>query len=267
MVDAQIYGLNRGTLLSDENFHREAHTVATAADPNPTVSRDETIVYNLLIDHPDGTILWDTGSHPDAGNGYWPDWLYNAFEHPDAHEHPLPDCLNEHGFGIDDIDYVLQTHLHMDHAGGLEHFAGTGTPILVHEEELKFAYYSVVTQDGSAGYHRPDFDRDLNWHVIHTDHTHPFEDIELFRLEGHTPGLLATLIHLDRYGSVLFTSDLVEVADNYADEHPAGPGILWDRNNWRASIHALKDLARKHDADVIYGHEPSQLETITAGWP
>lgn len=266
MVSASIIGLDRGTILSDQNYHREADMVATKSDPTPTVERAPTPVYNLLIDHPDGTLLWDTGSHPEAANGYWPTWLYDAFEHYDAENHRLDDALDAVGYQLSDIDYVIQTHLHMDHAGGLFHFEDEETPIIVHEDELKFAYYSSVTKQGSAGYVKQDFDRNLNWRVIHRDRTQLFDDIEFIRLKGHSPGTLAMLIHLDPNGSVLFTSDLIEVRENYENHRPPGPGILWDRENWLASLHTLQDLERRHEAEVIYGHEEDQLERILTGW-
>lgn len=37
-------------------------------------------------------------------------------------------------------------HLHLDHAGGLENFAGTDVPIYVHEAELKHAFYSIASK-------------------------------------------------------------------------------------------------------------------------
>lgn len=230
MVEATITGIDRGTILSDRNFDVEAQTIATADDPNPTVERTETPVYNLVIDHPEGTMLWDTGSHPDAGDGYWPDGLYNAFEHVDADEHHLDDDLEAAGYGLDDIDYVFQTHLHMDHAGGLYNFDGTDTPVFVHEDEIKFAYYSATTAAGAQGYVREDFDRDVNWRVVHREREHHFEDVEFIRLRGHSPGLMALRIDVDGYGTVIFSSDIVEVAQNYENEHPparasSGTGI------------------------------------------
>ena len=155
----------------------------------------------------------------------------------------------------------------MDHAGGLHHFDGTDTPVFVHEDELKFAYYSAVTREGSAGYVRADFDHDLNWRVVHREREQHFEDLEFIRLRGHSPGLMGLRVHLDGYGTLLFTSDIVEVAANYERSHPPGPGILWDRGHWYESLRTLQDIERRHDAEVIYGHEKDQLGTITDGWP
>jgi len=86
----------------------------------------------------------DTGSHPEAGEGYWPAPLYETFEHRDAADHPLPADLERAGYALDDVDAVVQTHLHVDHAGGLHNFAGTDVPVYVHKEELKFACLATL---------------------------------------------------------------------------------------------------------------------------
>lgn len=40
----------------------------------------------------------------------------------------------------------------MDHAGGLEHFVGTDTPIIVHELEFKHACWAAATGNESGLY-------------------------------------------------------------------------------------------------------------------
>jgi hypothetical protein len=64
--------------------------------------------FGLLIDHPAGNILVDTGSHPDAGDGHWPEWLFDASEHIDAHERTLSRELESLGYGLDEVDYVVR---------------------------------------------------------------------------------------------------------------------------------------------------------------
>ena len=267
MVDATISLVDRGTIRTDLNHIIEGHTVGTAAEPNPETQMGEGVVYNLLIDHPEGTILWDTGSHPDAGSGHWPEGLYAAFEHYDAHERGLETALDDVGYSIDDIDYVFQTHLHLDHAGGLGHFAGTDTPVFVHEEEIKYAYYSANTDEGSDAYVLGDFDHDLNWQVIHQDRTTFFEDVEFLHLPGHTPGLMGTMIHLDGYGTAIFTGDEIYVRANYDDEQPLGAGLLWSKQDWEQSLQRLKNLERKHNAEVFCGHAPEDAERLEEGLP
>jgi glyoxylase-like metal-dependent hydrolase (beta-lactamase superfamily II) len=250
----------------DRNFHAEASTIATQSDPNPDLELVDAAVYNLVIDHPDGTILWDTGCHPEAGDGHWPGGLYDAFPAIDAHQHRLDDDLAEAGYDIGEIDYVIQSHLHMDHAGGLEFFDGTDTPIFVHEAELKYAYFSAKTGEGNAGYVLDDFDHDLNWNVIYRDNVAPFEDIEFLHLPGHTPGLLGLRVELEDAGTLIFTSDLADSADNYERMQPMGPGLIWDRRSWFDSLRRIHDLERRTDAEVVFGHDTDQIEAVGDGW-
>jgi N-acyl homoserine lactone hydrolase len=44
--------------------------------------------------------------------------------------------LKSLGLGPEDFRYVVQGHLHTDHAGGLRLFQQAGTTVLVHEDEL-----------------------------------------------------------------------------------------------------------------------------------
>ncbi|ELY61781.1 N-acyl homoserine lactonase family protein [Natronolimnohabitans innermongolicus] len=266
MVDATIDVLHRGGLECDQNYMIEGHTLGTHDEPNPDVDYGEIPVWSLVIDHPEGTILWDTGNHHEALEGHWPEELLQAFYPHDAHEHRLDDDLEEAGYSIDDIDYVFQTHLHLDHAGGLEFFDGTDVPIFVHEKEVKFAYYSAKTDEGSGAYILEDFDHDLNWQILHQDREQHFEDLEFVRFPGHTPGLTGTVIHLDDEGTIVFAGDQLYRAENFEDEAPLGAGLLWGKTEWFDSLQRIKSLERRHDAEVVYGHDSDQFESIRDGW-
>ena len=69
MTDAEVTVVPRGTISMDRKFQLEAHTIARHSDPNPDLELVESPIYNLLIEHPEGTVLWDTGAHPEAGEG------------------------------------------------------------------------------------------------------------------------------------------------------------------------------------------------------
>ena len=264
MVDATVHLIERGHVRADANHVVEGLSMATASDPEPDPMRGDGIVYNLVIDHPEATILWDTGSHPEAGAGHWPAEVYDAFEHYDADEHRLDDRLEAAGFGLDEIDAVVATHLHIDHAGGLRHFAGTDVPVFVHAEELKHAYYAARTDEGGDLYVADDFDHDLNWEPIHGHRVQFFEDVEFLHLPGHTPGLLGVFLHLDS-GSHLLVGDQADVRANYDHGVPMGPKLLWDRPAWLDSLRWLQDLERRHDASVYCGHDADDVERLRGG--
>lgn len=262
MVDATVTLVERGHIRTDLNHIVEGAALGHKENPNPETQLVEGPVYNLVVDHPEATILWDTGSHPEAGQGHWPAELYAAFEHYDADEHRLSDDLADVGYSIDDVDCVLQTHLHLDHAGGLYEFEGTDVPVVVHGEELKYAYLSAKSDAGSDAYVAADFDRDLNWRVLSRDRTTLYEDLEVVRLPGHTPGVLGMKLDLDGHGTVIFTGDQAYVRENYHEEEPLGAGLLWSGRDWRESLSLVKELERRHDATVICGHDAGDAETV-----
>ena len=260
MVDATVTPIERGTITTDVNHILEGFVVGTAAEPNPDVEMGEGPVYNLVIEHPEATILWDTGSHPEADSGHWPDDLYAAFEHVGLR--PLEDDLADAGYDVDDVDAVIQTHLHLDHAGGLYAFEGTDVPIYVHEREVKYAYYSAKTDAGSDAYVPGDFDRDLNWAVVHGDRERLLEGVEFLHLPGHTPGLLGVRLDLEDAGTVVLAGDQAYMRENYEDEHPMGGSLLWSKRHWLESLRFLKDLERRTNALVVCGHDAGDLERL-----
>lgn len=260
-----IHVLDRGRIHADLNFALDGEVAATHSDRSPDLEYGEFAVWNLVIDHPEATILWDTGTHPDAAAGYWPDGLYEAFAHPDAGEHDLDTALQDAGFTLADIDCVVQSHLHVDHAGGLYRFDGTDVPVYVHRQELEYAYLSAKSAAGGEAYLAADFDHDLNWTVVDQPRYHLVDGIELLHIPGHTPGLLGGLIQRPDDENVLIAGDEAFLEANYEKGRSMGASLLSDSRAWAESRQFLRDLERRHDARVVYGHDPEQFERIRGG--
>src|SRR5215216_3836820 len=77
-------------------------------------------VYSFLIRHPQATVLFDTGMHPDlqtdGGARLGP--IASLFDlHYTAGEE-LTGRLEAVDAGVDEVDVVVNSHLHFDHAGG-----------------------------------------------------------------------------------------------------------------------------------------------------
>ncbi|QLG62537.1 N-acyl homoserine lactonase family protein [Halorarum salinum] len=252
--------VDRGRVRADAGYVLDGHTMASAAEPNPDHERLEFVVWSAVVEAGGRTYLWDTGPPPNAAD-YWPDPLYGAFEAYDADGRSLAADLATAGYDLGDVDAVVASHLHLDHAGELDAFAGTGTPVYVHEEELKYAFYSAKTGEGSVAYLADDFDGDLNWSVVRR-HRHTLADgFELLHLPGHTPGVLGALVETDA-GTLLVAGDEAYVEANLEDGVPLGPGLLWSEPAWRESRETLLELRRRHDADVLYGHDLDRFEEL-----
>jgi glyoxylase-like metal-dependent hydrolase (beta-lactamase superfamily II) len=79
-----------------------------------------------MVDHPLGRVLFDTGLHPETGTDFAGRMGRAAGAFPiEMHEDgDVVGQLRKLGLHAEDIDAVVQSHLHFDHAGGLE-FVGT----------------------------------------------------------------------------------------------------------------------------------------------
>lgn len=74
----------------------------------------------VLVETDEGKLLWDTSCPRDWEERWGPTGLQEFFPYDKVSEEEYLDSrLNQMGVGLDEIDYVVLSHLHFDHAGGL----------------------------------------------------------------------------------------------------------------------------------------------------
>jgi N-acyl homoserine lactone hydrolase len=123
---AQVEGRGRGL----------RRRLAIFADPNWT---EWLPTYAWVIDHPEGIIVVDTGQGThllESGKSFHPYIRWETGFRIDHGEEIGPQ-LRALGIGPRDVKYVVLTHLHIDHDGGLAHFPNS--EILVTRGELRTA--------------------------------------------------------------------------------------------------------------------------------
>lgn len=247
--------------------------------------RRELILLSALIEHPtEGLILFETGCAEDVETVrlsiFYPIATYYLSTHTHTiqkwgapatdvfprtvyrEEHKLPAAIKATGNDIKDVKAVVFGHLHLDHAGGLEHFVGTDVPIYVHEEEFKHACWAVATGADLGVYmaHYMTLDT-LNWKTFDDAHLDLFQGITLHHSPGHTPGLCIMQVNLEKDGTFIFTTDQFHIAENYELAHPHG-WLARDHTAWYKSLQMIQRLQRAFKAELVYGHDKDVADRL-----
>lgn len=75
----KLYALNTGYLETDKNTVVACATLGTRSNPHVQNEWIKLPVMAYLIETDDGYILYDTGSNPEAMNGYWPKTMQEVY--------------------------------------------------------------------------------------------------------------------------------------------------------------------------------------------
>jgi glyoxylase-like metal-dependent hydrolase (beta-lactamase superfamily II) len=125
---SKLWLLNLGILDVDNAVVVAGMNSFAATDKETKHTRRDLVMISVMIDYPGvGLILYDTGSPEDVIQN----WTHRDLECTpriwDKSTNGLPEAIKATGNDIKDVKVVIMSHLHMDHAGGLEHFMGTGS--------------------------------------------------------------------------------------------------------------------------------------------
>lgn len=229
----------------------------------PDVAKDATIempVSCILLKHPKGNVLFDTGCHPSAATDPEGRWgpLAKVMTPIMARETNVLTELQAVGMEPDEISFVICSHLHPDHCGCNQFFQMA--TVVVHAQELAAAKEPGAA---NAGYLSADWDHPMPMRVIDKE-TDLFEDgrIVLIPLPGHTPGTMGALVQLDRDGQFLLASDAVGLRANLDDDFI--PKNTWNVEQCRQSFAEVRRL-EKAGAKVICGHDLEQWASLRKG--
>lgn len=265
----KLHVLDLGKLRLDMNFMVANTTVATARNPNPRGNVVDIPVSAYYIEHPDGNILFDTGCNPNWGgpNGRWSaDGLQELFPHIGGEECMLPARLDMMGVGPDDIDYVVLSHLHCDHAGCAEYFRKS--KIIVHEDEFAGAFRQYALQDHGSPYALKDLEAvikaQLDWREITREEPDQniVEGVRLLNFgPGHARGMLGLQVSLRSMPGIILVSDACYTAANYGPKAKQ-PGISYNSLGIMRTVRKIQALAADTGAAVWFGHDVEQFASV-----
>ncbi|KAF2270556.1 Metallo-hydrolase/oxidoreductase [Lojkania enalia] len=250
----KLWILHLGNLECDEGWFIRAGGVSSLSNKNPTSPRRRLIMMAFLIEHPtEGLILFETGAgdnYPEVVGSQVND-VFSRVEY--TRDMDLGAQIARTGHDIKDVKMVVMGHLHLDHAGGLEHFRGTGVPVYVHELELKYAFYSIATGSDPGVYLPQYMTFDIKWVPMHGDLLELAPGINVRHSPGHTPGLCIMQLNMPKSGTWIFTGDQYHVKENYHDDVPQG-WLARDHDAWVKSHQMIKALVKRTKGRAVLGH-------------
>jgi N-acyl homoserine lactone hydrolase len=230
---------------------------------DPLDERRGEMVYNpyfvYVVEHPEGRVLFDSGAHPDLATD--PIGRMGAgaeeFVVKLGPEDRIERVLARLGLEPSDIDLVVQSHLHFDHAGGL--YAFPDTPVMVQRAELEFA--EDPPADQREIYIADDFAPVSDWRLVDGDQD-VFGDrrLTLIATPGHTKGHQSLLVRLDDGRHIFLLADAAYLLEKMRERRP--PGILWDERAMLDTWDRVEQLERERDAFLITTHDLDYKERI-----
>ena len=220
---------------------------------------------SVLIRHPTlGNILYDTGNHELGDN------IYSKHARETYHVAEvitIKERLAENGLTVDQIDYLILSHLHMDHTGGLPYFCNTmagKNGVIVNEADAREAFFVVNTQEDTGAYTKQTICNleGIKYRPIKGE-IKLADDIILFSQACHTPGVLGMILNTGSHGNFIFTSDSIYTKESFEHELPPGGAINKTDDEFYNEIKTIRNMQQELNATIIFGHDPEQYKNYT----
>ncbi|KAE8133588.1 beta-lactamase-like protein [Aspergillus pseudotamarii] len=241
----------------------------------------------FLIHHPEGPFLFDTGQSPCCNNpGYFPRLaIFNSLlsEFTIEPKDGIVNQLREIGIKPTDLKGVILSHLHNDHAGGLEDLIAEAPelPIYVSREHWnafgKHPYFASM--EGATPNHWP---KEFTPRIVDLqdkplgpwEQSYPLtEDGKIWIVDtsGHVPGHISLVLYTDaEHSSVENTGkqrlayflpgDATYGLDLLDKEEP--DGINDDPMRALRTLKTIKQFAKEMDVVILPSHDPNTPQLL-----
>lgn len=233
----------------------------------------------FVISHPKGPILFDTGESPQWNNiRYNPPWIPTTrlLKIKITPEDGVIIQLRRLGVEPKDLQAIVLSHLHGDHAGGLGDLAAEApnVPIYVSREPWEtFGKHPVFAR--LNGCNPQDWPKNFRPRLVeysdpvvgpwkNSCNITPDGRIIAVDTSGHVPGHMSLIVHGDNDDRTLTTFLLAGDAayDLDALEKEVPDGINSNPKRAYNSMRVIKEFAKQTDVVILASHDPNTPQML-----
>lgn len=221
-------------------------------------------IFCFVIEHPEGLVVVDTGIPANANKPIWfPPWMRlvqrAAYFDPMTSEEEIGPKLQKRGLSAQDVRWVVLTHLHQDHEGGLHHFPGAEIVI------AKSEWTAAIGLNGRLrGYLNQRWPEWLSPTLVNFDQGayHAFEkshsltkrgDIQLVPTHGHSAGHMSVLLEEDQH-IICFAGDASYTQQLMLDQRI--DGVAPDVQEAQQTLHRIRRFVQAVPTVYLPAHDP-----------
>ncbi len=210
----------------------------------------------ILIRHPKGWLLWDTGLPDDLVKEPGGLDVLNGDLNFSVQK-TLVSLLEEIEITPKDIEYVTFSHMHYDHIGNANLFADA--TFLIDGTE----YSSVFNDNAKESPFFHYYNRLAESHTIKMTGIYDiFGDglVLTVPAPGHSPGHRVLFVNLPKMGPVVISGDLYHFAEQRT--HRRVPRINHDRKQTLKSMDVIEKFIAEKGAKLIISHDFDQISSL-----
>lgn len=226
-------------------------------------------IWCFVIEHEEGLIVIDTGISTNANDPvYFPPYMplfQRAVSFDISEEQELAYQMRQNGLNPDDVRYVILTHLHQDHDGGIHQFPNA--EFLVSRDEWQVATGIMGRINGYLNQRW--FDGFKPTLVDFTDGAygefpqsyHLFDDVVLVPTAGHSKGMMS-IIYQENDAQMMFIGD--SAYSESALMQSTVDGVTEDIELALNTMEQLRETAQHQKSVILPSHDPQSAERLQA---
>lgn len=226
-------------------------------------------IFAWVIEHPEGIIVIDTGETSRVSQkGYFPWWhpYYRLGVREWVNEtDEIGPQLMEIGINPDDVRWVIMTHLHTDHAGGMSHFLKS--EFILSRKEYQHASGVMGLLRGYLPNRWPDW-LQPNLVDFSAEEFGPFPksmaitqagNVTIVPTPGHTPGHMSVIVQDDGY-SYFFAGDTSYTEQTMLDQ--VIDGVTLDPDTARITLDRILRFLQQYNTIYLPSHDPESANRL-----